>query len=518
MKNWPITISWPCGPVVSGVWTWAVQLAQHLALRGREVRLVLHDWQAPATCRKGYELADLGAGKKRRFKLVCGPPLFDADQWEACYDLYRSLAPTLLLPNSAGQSYAPAAMLASEDPRRIRVIGWHHSDDPYQYSYLSHYEPIIHTFVSVSRHCAAELASRLPHRASDIAHLTCGIIIPPPQPREPLAKRPLRLVYAGRMEQHQKRIFDFVRLAQGLDERSIDFQLRLVGDGSRVAELQQQLAGVRAAFKNQRNAAWVEPPVPHTSMNEVWHWADVAVMVSEFEGLSISMLEAMACGCVPVVARVDSGVGEVLREGENGLTFPVGDIPQMVAHLESLRSNEALRARMSEAARASVSDYCGYERFLDRALQIIDRASDLPPRPWPAGRELQMKLPTEFFLPDRTVGRLRSLLQEIAEQGGGPVAIFCAGKHTRALEDVWKASAVEIVAVIDEAPKPGARLWDWPVITPDQAAASGARAVIISSWVHEAALWKRHHEALAAAGIEMHCLYTDAQSPAVAFA
>jgi glycosyltransferase involved in cell wall biosynthesis len=516
MKGWPITISWPCGPAVSGVWTWAIQLAQHLALRGRDVRLVVHGWPADARRRNGYELADLGTREKRRFKLVYGPPLLEPDQWEASYDLYRSLAPTLLLPNAIGQSYAPAAVLASEDPRRLRVIGWHHSDDPYHYSHLTHYEPIVHTFVSVSRHCAAHLAARLPHRAADIVHLPYAIVVPPPHPRQPLAGRALRLVYAGRIEQLQKRVLDFVPLAQGLDQHGLRFQLRLVGYGSRSDELQKQLAEVCAGFRDARNAAWVESPVPHAGMNDVWRWADVAVMVSEFEGLSISMLEAMACGCVPVVARVESGVSEILREGENGLTFPIGDIPQMITHLDMLRSNDGLRAQMSQAARTSVARHFGYDRFLDGALQIIDAAVDLPPRTWPADREIQMPLPRQFILPEATVGRLQELLEQLAQQDAGPVAIFCAGKHTRALQEVWMQSPVEIVAVIDENHRPGARLWNWPVVTPDKAAATGARAVIISSWVHESALWKRYHEALTAAGIQMHCLYTDVPSPALA--
>lgn len=508
MAPWPITISWPCGPMVSGVWTWAVQLAQHLAQRGRDVRLVVHGWK-PDARRPEAELADLGPGVKRRFKLVCGPPLFDPDQWEACCALYRQLTPTLLLPNSVGQSYAPAAVLAAEDPQRLRVVGWHHSDDPYHYQHLTYYEPIVHTFVSVSRHCAAQLAARLPHRAADITPLPYGIMMPPARPRPPLAGRPLRLVYAGRMETLQKRVFDFVTLARGLDERGIRFQLRLVGYGSQAEELRLRLDEAGRAFKDPRNAAWLEPPVPHARMNDVWHWADVSVMVSDFEGLSISMLESMACGCVPVVTRVASGVGEVLRDGENGLTFGIGDIPQMVAHLDFLRQHPHRLVDMSRAARQSVADYCGYERFLDRATEILDAAAQLPPRAWPAKRDVQMAWPTESVLPVETFDRLRGLLRHIAEQDGGPVAIFCAGKHTRALKDVWQESPVPVVAVIDEGAKPGARLWSWPIFAPEDAGRSGARAVVISSWMHEGDIWQRHHLALETAGMQMYRLYAD---------
>ncbi len=517
MRSWPITISWPCGPMVSGVWTWAVQFAQHLVERGREVRLVTHGWKPDAGRPVGEQLG-MAPGVKPRFKLICGPPLFDPDQWETCCKLYRRLTPTLLLPNSVAQSYAPAARLALEDPRRIRVAGWHHSDDPYHYQHLTEYEPIVHRFVSVSRFCASALAARLPHREADIVHLPYGIILPPASQRELPIGRPLRLVYAGRMEQLQKRVMDFVPLARGLDQQGVRFQLRLVGYGSKADELRRGLEEVCRQFKDPRNAAWLEPPVPHSRIKEVWYWADVSVLVSEFEGLCISMLESMACGCVPVVTRVASGVSDLLRDGENGLTAKIGDIPTMVAHIQRLQNDPQLWERMSRRARQTVAEYCDYERYIDRALGILDAVAELPPRPWPADRDLPYPKSAEPVLPPETFGRLRDLLRHIAEQGGGPVAIFCAGKHTRALREVWEQSPVPIVAVIDEQARRGARLWHWPVVRPRQIAKTGARAVIISSWMHEEDIWRRHHFALESAGVQMYRLYADTPVPAAATA
>jgi glycosyltransferase involved in cell wall biosynthesis len=519
VRDWPITICWPAGPSVGGVWTWALHFAQHLAQRGRAVRLIVHNWK-PDPARQGTcELADLGPGVKPQFDLLYGPPLFDPEQWEASYDFYRKLTPTYILPNLGAQTYAQTAVLAREQPDRIRVVGWHHSDDPSHYAHLRYYEPLVHRFVSVSRCCAERLAEHLPHRSADIRHLPYAIMIPPGRRREPLTpERPLRLVYAGRMEQWQKRIFDFLPLVRGLDERGVHFEFRLVGYGSRGEELRRWLAAEAANFKNPKNRVWMEPPVTHSAIDDVWYWGDVSVLVSGFEGLSVSMLESMACGCVPVVTRIDSGVGEVVQEGRTGFTFPVGDIPQMIGHLQALRSNAGLLTKMSRAARAIVTEYCGYDRYLDRAMEIIDSTADLPPRAWPADRNVQMELPREFVLPDETFDRLRELLRDIAAEDAGPVAIFCAGKHTRALEEVWKQSPVEIAAVIDESARRGARLWGWPVVTPEQAVATGARAVIISSWVHEPAIWDRHHQAFEDAGLRMYCLYSSAPASAVATA
>jgi glycosyltransferase involved in cell wall biosynthesis len=43
------------------------------------------------------------------------------------------------------------------------------------------------------------------------------------------------------------------------------------------------------------------------------------VLPPDFEGLPLSLIEAMACGCVPVAAETDSGIPELLAADRNGL-------------------------------------------------------------------------------------------------------------------------------------------------------------------------------------------------------
>ena len=53
----------------------------------------------------------------------------------------------------------------------------------------------------------------------------------------------------------------------------------------------------------------------------------IVLSVSEFEGTSISMLEAMGQGVTPVVTDIASGVRDVIVAGENGWLVPMGDMP-----------------------------------------------------------------------------------------------------------------------------------------------------------------------------------------------
>ena len=81
--------------------------------------------------------------------------------------------------------------------------------------------------------------------------------------------------------------------------------------------------------------------------------ADVVVVPSRREPLGLAAVEALACG-TPVIASAVGGLKEVIRDGENGLLVPPGDVPALSAALLRLADRE-LRARLGSAGPASVA-------------------------------------------------------------------------------------------------------------------------------------------------------------------
>ncbi len=78
--------------------------------------------------------------------------------------------------------------------------------------------------------------------------------------------------------------------------------------------------------------------------------ADIFVLPSHFEGLPMSVIEAMLCG-LPVVASDISGPCEQVVSGQTGLLVPPGNVPRLAAALEHLVHDSALRRHMGEAGR-----------------------------------------------------------------------------------------------------------------------------------------------------------------------
>jgi glycosyltransferase involved in cell wall biosynthesis len=79
--------------------------------------------------------------------------------------------------------------------------------------------------------------------------------------------------------------------------------------------------------------------------------ADVFVLVSEREGLSFALLEAMANGCAPIVSNVPANVEAV---GPHGVIVPFQDLPSFTTELRRLVHDRAETARIGARARERV--------------------------------------------------------------------------------------------------------------------------------------------------------------------
>jgi glycosyltransferase involved in cell wall biosynthesis len=90
--------------------------------------------------------------------------------------------------------------------------------------------------------------------------------------------------------------------------------------------------------------------------------SDVLLLVSDWEGTPNILLEAQHCGCVPVATDA-GGSGEALDPGHSGILVGLDDTEGIVAAVEMVLRDAALRRRMAEAGRAFVA-----ERFAPRAL------------------------------------------------------------------------------------------------------------------------------------------------------
>ena len=99
---------------------------------------------------------------------------------------------------------------------------------------------------------------------------------------------------------------------------------------------------------------------------------DLFVLPSLFEGLPLSILEAMAAN-KPVIASAIGGNDEVIVHGETGLLVPRGDSAALAAAIQLVLSNSDLARRLAAAGKARVYEHFSAEAMVERTVQIYEQ-------------------------------------------------------------------------------------------------------------------------------------------------
>jgi colanic acid/amylovoran biosynthesis glycosyltransferase len=143
--------------------------------------------------------------------------------------------------------------------------------------------------------------------------------------------------------------------------------------------------------------------IDNAEIQRVMAEASVLVLLSDYEGLPIALLEAMACGLIPVCLRVRSGVGQLIEQGETGfLVDDRGD--EFVATIRAIASDAVLRSRVSSAARERIVAEYSDEANASRWTVLLEDRSRQSPQPEASVRALLRGIRSLEFL-DRTVSR-----------------------------------------------------------------------------------------------------------------
>jgi len=144
----------------------------------------------------------------------------------------------------------------------------------------------------------------------------------------------------------QKRIDYWLELFSKLHAIYPDLRGILVGDGPLKNE-------ILAKIKQLGLEDVVFLPGIQTNAVDWYSAMDIFMMTSEFEGLPLSLLEAMSCECA-VVATNAGGIKEVLINTINGFTVDVDQWTDLFYAIEFLLSDRTLLKTVSLAARLRV--------------------------------------------------------------------------------------------------------------------------------------------------------------------
>ena len=303
------------------------------------------------------------------------------------YRLFRRLRPAVVHTRNLAtlESQLPAWLAGVP----VRIHGEHGWDvfDPdgrsRKYQWLRRaFRPLIHHYVPLSHQLEHYLVERIGVPRERITRICNGVdtdkFHPPREGREPIAGCPflspehVLIGTVGRMhgvKDQTTLVRAFIELMRTKPELQKKARLILVGEGPLKSECRTLLhqAGLDelAWFAGERN-----------DIPEVLRGLDVFVLPSRAEGISNTILEAMATG-LPVVATRVGGNLELVEHGVTGMLIPPGDPGKMAKSLFSFVEDASMRRQQGQAGLTRVHTHFSLSRMLHAYQGVYDRQLEL---------------------------------------------------------------------------------------------------------------------------------------------
>lgn len=314
--------------------------------------------------------------------------------------LFRAQRPAIVHTRNLAALEAVVPAWAARVP--VRIHGEHGRDvsdldgNRRRYQWVRRlYRPFVHQYVALSRDLERYLVERIDVPRSHVEHIYNGVDAEHFRPRggarvaiegSPFNDPSLFVVgTVGRLEAVKDQttlVQAFVRALAITPSARQRLRLVLVGDGP----LREQVESVVRAARIE-SLVWFAGE--RSDVGAVMSGLDCFVLPSLAEGISNTILEAMASG-LPVIATRVGANGDLLEEGLSGRLVPRGNVQAIAEELLAYFSDPALARRHGHAGRQiverrfsldrMVADYeAMYRRLLDsRGVGAVGAAVHAP--------------------------------------------------------------------------------------------------------------------------------------------
>lgn len=320
---------------LGGVESWTKDICEAFIKNGEENIFIISKrgkYKISSILQNRIIYFDMDSNKRYSYETIC-----------QIVKLLLDKLPCKVITCTANEILFAAHLVKKYYPNLIEIISViHNSTEHMLQSYIT-FNTSVSLYIAVSQDIKSEMIKK-GIREEKIYSMTC------PFPCEETIYRtytletnkPIRIGYAGRMdgfENSQKRMDLLLELIKLLDKKKVNFQMELAGDGpARILMeeyIQTHSLQTKVTFWGQLN---------REEIPSFWRKQDICVNIADYEGRSISIIEAMGNGAVPVVTQV-SGTQEDITDGVNGYLIPIGDYQTMADKIQYLAEH---RERLSE--------------------------------------------------------------------------------------------------------------------------------------------------------------------------
>lgn len=274
-------------------------------------------------------------------------------------NLIENRLPCIFINNFAGCAFIAAVIVKKRYPDLVKIVSVIHNDNKSLFDAHMMMAGSIDKIFCVSRQICRHMWRLYDFKSDHYYFKEQPIALDSSWEREACQSGALRIGYAARLVVQQKRADMLVDLIELMEKKGIDYIFQIAGEGECSALIETYITE-----NHLENKVRLLGRLAKSQMDLFWKDQDVFVNVSEYEGTSLSMLEAMGYGCVPVVTDV-SGVGEFIVNDENGYICKIGDMTAIAERVEKLSLDRERLMIYGRRCREIIQKRCNPEDYIE---------------------------------------------------------------------------------------------------------------------------------------------------------
>lgn len=169
----------------------------------------------------------------------------------------------------------------------------------------------------------------------------------------------VKLIMVARFDAPKNQTFLINALAK---LKGLDFEIRFVGGGAQLkgAKALARTLGVneKVFFLGERN-----------DVSNLLHESDIFLLLSNWEGLPLTILEAMSHS-LPIIASDVGGISEIIEDSKQGYLIVSQDKDKLVSSIRNLVESSELRFKIGHQARLKYEKEFTLEKMIDKTESV----------------------------------------------------------------------------------------------------------------------------------------------------
>lgn len=198
-----------------------------------------------------------------------------------------------------------------------------------------------------------------------------GVELPPPEQLKAVEdwQGPLRIAFVGRLVHESKGILLIPEIIRKCCDRGVDLNLVIAGSG--IDSDQFIHKSIEYGVFDKISFLGM---ISHAEVIDLLCSSNMLLFTSFYEGLPNVILEAQACGCIPVASRLIGSTDYLVKHNETGMLVDAGDIDGFADAICELAHDPQKSAIMSTSAREFITGSYSVEKEGNRYVEIINSA------------------------------------------------------------------------------------------------------------------------------------------------